>query len=58
MLRLCSHQEYGDLTDGTTRVKLLEDVWQPLIADREAVRQLQRSLVIQLSPLVPHIKWK
>ena len=57
MLRLCYSQGYEDVPE-STRVKHLDEVWQPLMADRESVRQLQRSLVIQLSPLVPHLKRK
>ena len=55
MLRVCHSQGYEGLPDDT-RVKLLDDAWQPLFADQKAIRQLQRSLVVQLSPLVPHLK--
>ncbi len=57
MLRLCIRQDYDALPDDT-RIKLLDEVWQPTSADLKAVRQLQRNLVVQLSPITPHLRPK
>ncbi len=56
-LRLCSDRENEALPD-ETRVRLLDEIWQPAVADLKAVRQLQRNLVTQLSPLVPYVRRK